>query len=1050
MGIFDGLAKRFGYVPQDPYTLIPRPPAKATPLTNPPAFLRADAVAEQYSIPDRSLPEAQLELYQRLTWVQIAVSTVASIGATTAFNVLALDGEETSDIPNHPFELLLRRPNPLNSRAEFLEGTLSYYALTGNAYWWLNKVGNTVAELWLLPPHKVTPVPDGRQYLRGYLYDTGNGNPIPLELSEVVHFRRFHPLNSFVGLSPIEALAVVATGDMAAQKWNTNFFDKDHAKLPGILAFADPIPDPDWERMGREIKEQYGGVRRQLMRIRGAGKGGVEWISAAMSQADMQFLDGRTFTKEEIFAIYAPGLSSMLAVNATEANSVSGKRTFIEYGVWPHLVRVAEKITNDLLPMYGPNLVGEFEDIRVTDKQLELAEISAYSQTHTVDEVRARYYQDEPLGDDRGNLLVTEVGKGLTPADPNPEPPPAPIIMQPARQDTANQDTNDTEDAEDAADAAEPGDDAEDMQEGMNDGDMGQMQAEGRRQRQRQAEVKALRRWLRNRGDKADPLKFKRVHLSEDDVMNEVLAMVLRGEVAMFRPPPIRRDTLWTGYNGGVIKADDQEADTVQPPFTWTDGNLTHEWAAVKAMVLQLDPGDDDAAERIIIELERRGETAILRAFREQWKNLLPPNAEDMNLDELMAYVNARLIEQQPAVDAIARVLYDAAGAGVNVALDQLDRIGIGFDYTLVNTRAQTWAQQYAGELIRGINDTTQAAVRQAVERWYGNGEPLSALIDDLQPAFSKKRAKLIAQTETTRAAAEGTRLGFRESGVVTGMVWKTVNDGERVCPICKELDGKIVSLDSGRFYDELPAEIRGKLKRTFEIPPSHPGCRCRISAQVIEPAKSFANHQGRPGHVGGSLPRDAVAGSGNFQAFDNADDASSWGNSSFAEWNQSLTKSERRAFELYQSSEYRDLNAALRTGESLDKDQKSLTKNLDAALDRASIDKDIVAYRGFSSQSYIDNFDQLAGTIVTDNGYISTSVDKAIGQKFAEYALEEEFEPIIAEIRLPKGSKAAYINTLSLNENEVLIPRGSQFQVISTSTENGVRTIVMEVLVGN
>ena len=112
MGIRDNIARLLGYAPvaqADPYSLIPRT-TKATPITNPPAFLRADAVAEQYSIPDRSLPEAQLELYQRLTWVQIAVSTVASIGATTAFNVFALDGEETNDIPNHPFELLLRGP----------------------------------------------------------------------------------------------------------------------------------------------------------------------------------------------------------------------------------------------------------------------------------------------------------------------------------------------------------------------------------------------------------------------------------------------------------------------------------------------------------------------------------------------------------------------------------------------------------------------------------------------------------------------------------------------------------------------------------------------------------------------------------------------------------------------------------------------------------------------------------------------------------------------------------------------------------------------------
>ena len=791
MGLKENVARLFGLAPIDYFALQPRTPAKAAPISDPPAFLRADAVAEQYSIPDRSLPEAQLELYQRLTWVQIAVSTVASIGATTAFNVLQLAGEDTSDIPNHPFELLLRRPNPLNSRAEFLEGTLAYYALTGNAYWWLNKVGSTVAELWLLPPHKVQPVPDGRQYLRGYLYDTGQGTPIPLELAEVVHFRRFHPLNSFVGLSPIEALAVVATGDMAAQKWNTNFFDKNNAKVPGILGFRDPIPDPDWDRMKRDIKEEYGGTKRSLMMMRGMGDG-VQWISTAMSQGDMQFLEGRTFTKEEIFAIYAPGLSSMLAVNATEANSVSGKRTFIEYGVWPHLVRIAEKITNDLLPLYGPNLVGEFEDIRVTDKQLELAEISAYSQTHTVDEVRSKYYQDDPLGDDRGNLLVTEVGKGLTPADPNPEPPPAPVIMAPAA-------------GQQQEDEGSTGDDSEDMQEDMPHDNMGQMQAEGRQQGEtgRQQEVKALRRWLRNRGDKADPLKFRRVHLSEADVLD------IAGDMGI------------------------GEADTEQPPFTWTTGELTHEWAAVKAMVLQLDPGEDDAAERIITELERRGETAILRAFRDQWQNLLPPGAENMELGELMAYVNSRLISQQPTVDAIARVLYDAAGAGVNIALDQLDRIGVGFDYTLVNTRAQDWAKRYSGELITNINDTTKQAVQQAVERWYGNGEPLSALVDDLQPTFSRRRAKLIAQTETTRSAAEGSRAGYKESGVVTGMVWKTSRD-EKVCPYCGSLDGAIVGIDNGAFYDELPQQLRDKMKRRFEVPPAHPGCRCRISAQVV------------------------------------------------------------------------------------------------------------------------------------------------------------------------------------------------------------------------
>lgn len=777
MGFFDAIVRRLGYQPIDYYALQ-RSAAKTQEIANPSAFLQASAAEDRFNLPDRTTPEAQLELYRKLTWVQIAVATKASVVTTTAFNVMAMAGEETRQIPNHPFELLLRAPNPLQSRAEFIEATMSYYDLTGNAFWWLSKRNPQAPpdELWCIPTQRMTPVPDGRMYLRGYIYETDWGDKFPLELHEVVHFKRFHPLNQFVGLSPLEALSTVAIGDIAMQQWNTNFFAKDNAKIPGILAFSDPIQDTEWDRMKSDIRSRYGGTNRELMMLRNAGKGGVQYIATAMSQGDMQFLDGRTFTKEEIFAIYAPGLSSMLAVNATEANSVSGKRTFVEYAVWPHLVRIAEKITSDILPLYGGGLVGEFADIRVTDKQLELAEIAAFGQTHTVDEVRAKYYQSDPLGDDRGNLLVAEVGKGLTPADPNPPPPPAmPAQMGAERQDDARNGAR--------------GDDA-DASQGEDE------EADSDRQAQaRQGEIKALKRWLRKRGDKADPMKFKREHLSEGD----------------------------------VLKIAGQEAATAHAFFT--EASTREHWTALKALVLQLDPDEDDAEERIYRELERRGETALLRVFREQWRNLLPANAEDMELDELMNYVNARMLAMQPVNDAVARIVQNGADAGVNIALDQLGRIGVSFDYTLVNTRAREWAAQYAGLLVKDIDDTTMQAVRQAVGRWYANGEPLSALTADLESTFGEKRARLIAMTETTRAAAEGNRTGYRASGVARALKWKTSND-EKVCPYCGALHGKTVGVD-GAFFDALPLEQQARLKRRFDIPPAHPGCRCRIAAVV-------------------------------------------------------------------------------------------------------------------------------------------------------------------------------------------------------------------------
>jgi len=76
-----------------------------------------------------------------------------------------------------------------------------------------------------------------------------------------------------------------------------------------------------------------------------------------------------------------------------------GERVFVERTLWPKLVRIAEKITTDLLPFYGRGLVGRFEDIRPQDRRTQLEEIRVARGVLTVDEIRARYFGLGPLAD---------------------------------------------------------------------------------------------------------------------------------------------------------------------------------------------------------------------------------------------------------------------------------------------------------------------------------------------------------------------------------------------------------------------------------------------------------------------------------------------------------------------------------------------------------------------------------------------------------------------------------------------------------------------------
>ncbi len=759
MALLDGIARRLGYT-------------KAQ-VENAPAWLRADAESAQYTIPDRALPEAQLELYQRLSWVQIAVAAVAEQAATTKFNVMAMSGEDTDAIENHPFEMLLRKPNPLHSRFEFLVSTVSCLALTGNCYWWLNRSSekNAPDELWVLPPHKVKPIPDGRMFLRGYMYEPDAGVKVPLEAHEVVHFRKWHPLNTFVGLSPIESLATDVEGEMAMQKWNTNLFAKDNAKVPGALAFADPINDSDWSRMKDEIKREHGGTKRSLMMLRNVGQGGVQWVQMAMSQNDMQFLQARTFTKEEIFAIYAPGLSSILAVNATEANSVAGKSTFIGMGVYPKLVQIAEKITNDILPSYGDNLVGEFEDIRPSDRLLALQEQQAAERVHTVDEIRQKFYNEQPIGDERGTLLIVETNR-MSPQieQPAPEPMLQPLGNLPPDkpQDEARQQNQQDKQTV-----------AQDKQPATSDAQQNDTA--------KRAEVKAFKAWLKKRPS-ADIHTFKAEYLTHDE-LHEIADNV-------------------------------REVATGQPFFTLPE---TFTRDSVKALILQLSPDDGDNAELLIRdELERRTTRAIDKAFTEMINTLFPQGYGSTGafIDPTLEAdrIHRRFIEDQALRDALSRALQDSVDLGVSVAVSQLESVNFGFDWTLANADARQWALQYTDDLLLQMGATTQKITGLALNRWIGNGEDLDKLISDLEPVFGKKRAEMISVTEVTRAFHEGNVVAYKESGVVNKIAWRTVRD-EIVskCPICAPMEGRQTELGKPWVHPN------GK-----EITiPGHVRCRC-------------------------------------------------------------------------------------------------------------------------------------------------------------------------------------------------------------------------------
>ncbi|MCY3719514.1 MAG: phage portal protein [Anaerolineaceae bacterium] len=334
---------------------------------------------------------ARARVYQQSPWVYIAINRIAEAAALVPLQVFRLEGERRLAVERHPLERLLDAPNPQLSRFALMEQTVGMLELTGNAYWLLSGTGAAPGQIWPLRPDRMRVVPDSAGLVRGYVYEI-DGQRIPLEAAEVLHFRRWHPANDYYGLSALDAGRLAIRSDGAMAQWNHSAFGQDSGVPAGIVSIRDFVSDTDFERIKREWRQSYGGPQRRTAFLRG---GGISWQNIGLSHNELDFLKGREAQRNEILNLFGIPVG-LVSENATEANARVAERLFIERTLWPRLVRIASVITQHLLPFWPGEHLAQFEDIRPTDSHARLEEIRTAMPVLSINEVRERYYQLPP------------------------------------------------------------------------------------------------------------------------------------------------------------------------------------------------------------------------------------------------------------------------------------------------------------------------------------------------------------------------------------------------------------------------------------------------------------------------------------------------------------------------------------------------------------------------------------------------------------------------------------------------------------------------------
>lgn len=163
-------------------------------------------------------------------------------------------------------------------------------------------------------------------------------------------------------------------------------------------------------------------------------------------------------------------------------------------------------------------------------------------------------------------------------------------------------------------------------------------------------------------------------------------------------------------------------------------------------------------------------------------------------LDPRMIDAILKALTAGKMLERMRPVYRDAIAAFGSSTLADLD-LGVSFD--LSNPRVIDFLETRSAERVRGIDDTTRAALQAALAEGTEAGEVLTALSQRVRDTFAAARGRrgaVIARTESVRGANFGITEAFRQGGVEQ-KEWLATRDGN-VRDEHEFLDGQVQPLD--------------------------------------------------------------------------------------------------------------------------------------------------------------------------------------------------------------------------------------------------------------
>jgi len=238
--------------------------------------------------------------YSQIATVYACNRVISSNIAQVPYRLYPRGSEEP--IESGPLYDLYHSPNPYMTGRQMWTAIATLLGIVGYAPVFKDPetVNNVPVALWPKHPKHTTVVRNGNDVFVGWNLML-QGNVLFFPRDEVVVPKYWNPNDEILGMSPIEALNLSLQSEWGAIRYNRQFFEQ--GQVPGAVFSTDQMLDQEsFKQLKHELIDTRAGADKahKAMLLHG----GLKLAAERPSNRDLEFLELRKFTRDDVTMVY--------------------------------------------------------------------------------------------------------------------------------------------------------------------------------------------------------------------------------------------------------------------------------------------------------------------------------------------------------------------------------------------------------------------------------------------------------------------------------------------------------------------------------------------------------------------------------------------------------------------------------------------------------------------------------------------------------------------------------------------------------------------------